>query len=138
MAVHVLAWSAAVAPLAGGFPGIDDLPRLVPGRTFADNALWIENPLEKRFNSSKQVVVAQIKGPAVITMIHFAMPQALTLNRMCSCTYWDGETSPASIVLSSISSVTRRIARSTAPAEQAERLQRLVPPPFTSARIGGL
>ncbi|MBN1508852.1 MAG: DUF2961 domain-containing protein [Sedimentisphaerales bacterium] len=92
IAMHVLAWSVAAASL----PDIDDLPRLVPGRTFAANALWIENPLEKRFHSSKQVVVADIKGPGVITMIHFALPQVLKLNRdVLLRAYWDGETSPS-------------------------------------------
>lgn len=96
IAACVLAWSVAVTSSPAGFPGIDDLPRLVPGRTVAENALWIENPLEKRFNSSRQVVVAQIKGPGVITMIHFAMPQTLTLNRdVLLRAYWDGETSPS-------------------------------------------
>jgi hypothetical protein len=96
VAVQVLAWSVTVGALPGGFPGIEDLPNLVSGRTFAANALWIENPPEKRFHSSKQVVVAQIKGPGVITMIHFAMPQALTLNRdVLLRAWWDGETSPS-------------------------------------------
>lgn len=92
VAAQIMAWSVAVGPL----PDIDDLPRLTSGRTYAQNALWIENPLEKRFNSSKQVVVADIKGPGVITMIHFAMPQALTLDRdVLLRAYWDGETSPS-------------------------------------------
>jgi len=76
--------------------GISDLPQLVPGRTVAQNALWIENALSARFNSSKEVVVADIKGPAVITMIHFAMPQTLKLNRdVLLKAYWDGEESPS-------------------------------------------
>ena len=50
------------------------LAKLTPGRTKAENALWIENALSARFNSSKRVVVADLKGPALITMIHFAMP----------------------------------------------------------------
>ena len=76
--------------------GIDDLPRLVAGRVRAENALWIENSLTARFNSAKQVTVAEIKGPAVITMIHFAMPQTLKLNRdVLLKAYWDGETAPS-------------------------------------------
>ncbi|HUS73708.1 MAG TPA: glycoside hydrolase family 172 protein [Sedimentisphaerales bacterium] len=82
----------AIAPVSD----ISDLARLTPGRTAAQNALWIENPLSARFNSSKQVVVADIKDPAVITMIHFAMPQVLKLNRdLLLKMYWDGETAPS-------------------------------------------
>jgi hypothetical protein len=80
----------------GDVTGIDDLPRLVAGRTRAENALWIENSLAARFNSAKQVTVAEIKGPAAITMIHFAMPQTLKLNRdVLLKAYWDGETMPS-------------------------------------------
>ena len=75
---------------------ISDLARLVPGRTVAQNALWIENALSARFNSSKQVVVAELQGPATIAMIHFAMPQTLKLNRdVLLKAYWDGEKSPS-------------------------------------------
>ncbi len=76
--------------------GLEDLARLTPGRTRAENALWIENDLSARFNSSKSVVVANLKGPAVITMIHFALPAVRTLNRdVLVRMYWDGETSPS-------------------------------------------
>lgn len=76
--------------------GPEDLARLTPGRTRAENALWIENALSARFNSSKRVVVADLKGPAVITMIHFAMPETLKLNRdVLLRMYWDGERSPS-------------------------------------------
>lgn len=75
---------------------LDDLARLNPGRVRAENALWIENALSARFNTSKEVTVADLKGPAVITMIHFAMPQTLTLNRdVLLRAYWDGEESPS-------------------------------------------
>ena len=75
---------------------LDDLAQLHPGRVRAENALWIENALTARFNTSKQVTVADLKGPAVITMIHFAMPQTLTLNRdVILRAYWDGEDSPS-------------------------------------------
>ena len=95
LAVQIVTLSLAGAGL-GEIAGIEDLPTLVSGRTRAENALWIENPLTARFNSSKRVVVAEIKGPAVITMIHFAMPQTLTLNRdVLLKAYWDGETSPS-------------------------------------------
>ncbi len=77
-------------------PVPEELSTLTPGRTRAENALWIENSLSARFNSSKRVVVADLKGPAVITMIHFAMPQTLKLNRdVLLRMYWDGETSPS-------------------------------------------
>lgn len=80
--------------VAGMWP--DDLSQLTPGRTRAENALWIENALSARFNSSKQVTVADLKGPAVITMIHFAMPQTLKLNRdVLLRIFWDGEASPS-------------------------------------------
>ncbi len=86
--------------LAAGLPAgpkhLDELPRLTSGRTAAQNALWIENELTARFNSSNRVVVADIKGPATITMIHFAMPAVLKLNRdLLLRMYWDGETSPS-------------------------------------------
>jgi hypothetical protein len=75
---------------------VENLARLTPGRTKAENALWIENDLSVRFNSSKHVVVADLKGPAVITMMHFAMPATLKLNRdLLLRIYWDGETTPS-------------------------------------------
>jgi hypothetical protein len=55
--------------------GLEGLEKLTPGRTKAENALWIENPLTAQFMSSKRVVVANLKGPAVITMMHFAYVQ---------------------------------------------------------------
>jgi len=86
----------ALGQIAGPGMAIQDLPTLEPGRTAAQNALWIENPLSARFNSSKRVIVAEIEGPATITMIHFAMPQALELNRdLLLRAYWDGETEPS-------------------------------------------
>ena len=86
----------SVQPCAGQDPGLEDLATLTPGRTKAENALWIENPLSARFNSSNRVVVADLKGPAVITMIHFAMPQTLKLNRdVLLRMFWDGEDSPS-------------------------------------------
>ncbi len=92
--VFVTLGALGQAANAGG--GIADLAQLVPGRTAAQNALWIENSLSARFNSSKQVVVAELKGPAVITMIHFAMPQTLKLNRdVLLKAYWDGEKTPS-------------------------------------------
>jgi len=91
----LLPWTGVLAA-RGQVSDLADLPTLTPGRTVAQNALWIENPLSARFNSSKRVVVADIQGPAIITMIHFAMPQVLKLNRdLLLRMYWDGETSPS-------------------------------------------
>ena len=70
-----------------------ELARLIPGRTAAQNALWIENPLSKQFMTSKRIVVAQIDGPATITMMHFAYSR---LNRdLLLRIYWDGESTPS-------------------------------------------
>ncbi|MBM3334246.1 DUF2961 domain-containing protein, partial [Candidatus Sumerlaeota bacterium] len=75
---------------------VESIPMLTPGRTAAQNALWIETPLTAQFKSSKRVVVAEIRGPAVITMIHFAMPRTLKLNRdLLIKMFWDGESSPS-------------------------------------------
>ena len=81
---------------------LPDLARLTPGRTKAENALWVENPLTAQFKTSKRVVVAQINGPAMITMMHFAYgesavsPAHQRLNRdLLLRIYWDGETTPS-------------------------------------------
>jgi hypothetical protein len=85
-----------VSQPALGEPGLSDLPTLQPGHTAARNALWLENDLSVRFNSTKRVVVADIPGPATITMIHFAMPSSLKLNRdLLLRIYWDGEQQPS-------------------------------------------
>lgn len=85
-----------MAALTVSASDITDLARLDTGETYAQNALWIETPLTARFNTSKEVVVADVSGPAVITMIHFAMPQVLQLNRdLLLKMYWDGETTPS-------------------------------------------
>lgn len=80
----------------------DDLARLTPGRTKAENALWIENPLTARFNSTNRVVVADLQGPAMITMIHFALPNShfgqpvkLLGRDLLLRMYWDGEATPS-------------------------------------------
>ncbi len=87
---------SAAWPSLAEVGGLDSLPQLSPGRTRSENALWIENALSARFNSSKRVVVAEIKGPAVITMIHFAMPQVLKLDReVLLRAWWDGEPKPS-------------------------------------------
>jgi hypothetical protein len=98
-AMAVLLCSAA----AGYSLDFSKLSNLTPGRVAADNALWIETPAERRFDNSKEVVVADLKGPGVITMIHFAQPQQAVakpkeyhLNRdLVLRIYWDGETEPS-------------------------------------------
>ena len=94
---------ALCAEAAWGQPlGLDGLATLTPGRTKAENALWIETPLTAQFKTSKRVVVADLKGPAVITMVHFAYGQSQVstpskrLNRdLLLRIYWDGEASPS-------------------------------------------
>ncbi|GAB4136314.1 MAG: hypothetical protein Kow0040_22310 [Thermogutta sp.] len=80
-----------------------NLPRLSDDQVVAENGLWIETPLERRFHSNKTVIVAEAEGPGVITMIHFAMPQRqiaansdYQLGRdLVVRMYWDGETNPS-------------------------------------------
>lgn len=75
---------------------LGELPMLDPGKTGMENGLWVETPLERQFNSSKTVVLADLKGPAKITMIHFALPMAMKLNRdVLLKIYWDGEKDPS-------------------------------------------
>lgn len=83
-------------------PGLDGLERLESGRTRAQNALWIENALSARFNTSKRVVVADLKGPGLITMIHFAVPASQVgppiqkLGRELAIRmFWDDEPAPS-------------------------------------------
>jgi hypothetical protein len=81
----------------------NQLPTLSPGHVAAQNALWIENDPRLQFKSSKRVVVAEIQGPATITMIHFALPASqftgpnfTKLNRdLLLKIYWDGEKEPS-------------------------------------------
>lgn len=67
------------------------------GETKMVNALWIENPPELRMGEGRdRVLIADLKGPGVITMIHFAMPAALKLNRDVALRmWWDGESNPS-------------------------------------------
>ncbi|MGQ9822195.1 MAG: glycoside hydrolase family 172 protein [Thermogutta sp.] len=79
------------------------LPRLSDDQVLAENGLWIETPLERRFHHAKRVVVAEAEGPGIITMIHFALPQRqitpdsnYRLGRdLVIRMYWDGETHPS-------------------------------------------
>jgi Protein of unknown function (DUF2961) len=78
-----------------------DLARVAPGDTKAVNALWRENPLAVQFQTTTNVVVADLKGPAEITMIHFAYPARRdpvtgSVNRDVRLRiFWDGETTPS-------------------------------------------
>jgi hypothetical protein len=85
-----------VAPNVMAQMCLDDLPTLDPGKTGMENGLWVETPLDRQFSSAKTVVLADIKGPAKITMIHFAPPMAMKLNRdVLLKIYWDGEKDPS-------------------------------------------
>jgi hypothetical protein len=73
------------------------------GKTALQNALWGENPKTKQFTTSRRVVVAEIEGPAIITMIHFALPakpaspsspEGLGRDLLLRI-YWDGERDPS-------------------------------------------
>ncbi len=94
--------SIAVAPGRAQIGGWEDFCRLTPGHARAENALWIENKLSARFNTSKEVVVADLRGPAIVTMIHFAMPQShfgepvkLLGRELLLRVRWDGEGTPS-------------------------------------------
>ncbi len=99
----VLGLALVSGPAARGqTAGPNELTRLETGRVRAENAHWIENPLSARFNTSKRVVVADLQGPAEITMIHFALPQSevgAPLQRLDRAVVllmtWDGETTPS-------------------------------------------
>ena len=99
----LLCLSSLVIPAAAQPLDPLELPVLQPGKTAAQNALWGENPGAKQFTTTKRVVVADIQGPAMITMIHFAMPEKsvakpkeYTLGRdLLLRIYWDGETEPS-------------------------------------------
>ena len=71
----------ALQPMAFAQSGLEDLPTLWSGQAGTKNALWIENEASLRFSTTRRVVVADLAGPAKITMIHFAMPEAMKLNR---------------------------------------------------------
>lgn len=99
----VLCLFSLVAPaVAQQFDPLE-LPMLQPGKTAAQNALWGENPGAKQFTTTKRVVVADIQGPAMITMIHFALPaksigkpNEYTLGRdLLLRIYWDDEKEPS-------------------------------------------
>jgi len=77
--------------------GAESMSSLWDGETKMVNALWIENPAELRIGDGRdRVVIADLKGPGVITMIHFAMPDQMKLDRSVSLRmWWDGEKEPS-------------------------------------------
>ena len=89
----------SLATYAAGPPWLDPdaMCRLWDGETKMVNALWIENPPELRMGEGRDTAaVADLKGPGIITMIHFAMPEALKLNRDVTLRItWDGEKDPS-------------------------------------------
>jgi len=78
-------------------PEAEALYHLWPGETKMANALWPENPKQVQFGEGRsRVVIANMKGPGVITMVHFAMPETMRLNRDTVLRiYWDGEKTPS-------------------------------------------
>ena len=82
-------------------PASGDLFTLTPGSTKAVNALWFENPLSVQFSYTNPVTVAELPGPGIITMLHFAdanSPPApgQTLSRdLLLRIYWDGSPTPS-------------------------------------------
>ncbi len=90
-----------VLPARAQSPALGDLFTLTPGSTKAVNSLWFENPLSVQFSYTNPVTVAEIPGPAIITMLHFAdanSPPApgQTLSRdLLLRIYWDGSPTPS-------------------------------------------
>ncbi len=94
--------SAVCTSAWGQSADLSALATLTPGKTGMQNGLWIETPLERKFNASKRVVVAEINGPATLTMIHFAVPESYVWQKprrldreLLIKMYWDGETTPS-------------------------------------------
>jgi len=88
----------SVLAFASGADAADlaNLPDLAAPPIKAVNALWVENPVETQFVSSKRVVVADLQGPGRIEMFHFAMPGSLELGREAVLrVYWDGQEAPS-------------------------------------------
>ena len=94
----VLAVTAGLAGQAAGkAASLDALCLLREGETRQVNALWGENPEQRQFGQGRsKVVIADLQGPGVITMIHFALPQAMKLDRDAVLRiWWDGERQPS-------------------------------------------
>lgn len=84
---------AAQAP----FTVSDPLYHLTDGQTKQVNALWVENPANMKFGEGRnKVVIADLKGPGIITMIHFALPAKMSMTRdVVLRIWWDGEKTPS-------------------------------------------
>ncbi len=95
--VAFLGLLASTLSAAALSPSVDSLYRLGEGESRQVNALWVETPPERQFGEGRTtVVVADLRGPAIITMIHFALPQTMRLDRdFLLRIYWDGEKSPS-------------------------------------------
>lgn len=93
----MLSTTQALAFPPNSFPDTDPLCAFVDGEIRMVNALWIENPPELRMGEGRtRVVIADLKGPGIITMIHFALPAAMKMDRSVTLRmYWDGETQPS-------------------------------------------
>ncbi len=98
-ALVVSACSPAAPAVDNGVPDISvgSLYRLWDGQTKQTNSLWTENPVELMFGEGRtKVVIADFQGPGIITMIHFALPAKMKLNRdLILRAFWDGEQTPS-------------------------------------------
>jgi len=75
----------------------DPLFHLSDGQTKQVNGMWGENPPEMQIgHGHSKVVIADLKGPGVITMIHFALPAKMSITRdVVLRIWWDGEKEPS-------------------------------------------
>jgi hypothetical protein len=90
-----LAFAGTDDPSAGNF---GELWHYQDAVVKMENGLWGENAADRQFGKGRtNVVIADIKGPGVITMIHFALPEAGdNLDRSAILRiYWDGEKEPS-------------------------------------------
>ena len=95
LGLNGLAFGGTSGSIAGNF---GELWQYQDAVVKMENGLWSENAPDRQFgNGRTNVVIADIKGPGIITMIHFAFPLASgTLDRSAILRmYWDGETNPS-------------------------------------------
>jgi len=97
MTVRCIALSSALLAFAGAALARDPLYQLTPGQTRQVNALWVENPASMKFGEGRsKVAIADLVGPGVITMIHFALPAKMSITRdVVLRIWWDGEKNPS-------------------------------------------
>lgn len=96
MKTIVVFWRAVVLCMTALPNDLADLPTLKVPKIKAENALWVEDPIDKQFVSAKSIVVAELEGPGRIEMFHFVMPGALKLGREAILRiYWDGAEKPS-------------------------------------------